>query len=103
MKGKKLTESLVELQAKIRDGDFEGIHEGDYIPVTLANGEVMNMVVDRILPGGYCWVENGDRHIDHIPMASLTGNESYPEMMKQVLVPDKSGFHHIVGKLAFSI
>lgn len=63
---KELTESWEELGAKVREGDFEGIHVGDYKPLTLSTGEVVNMVVDSIHPCGGCGDQADGSHITFI-------------------------------------
>jgi len=61
--GKELTESWSELLERIQAGDVGGIHVGDYKPVTLTTGEVINMVVDSIRPGINCDDQEVGRHI----------------------------------------
>ena len=46
--GKELTESWADLQARIKAGDFTGIHIGDFKSVTLTTGEVAIMEVAGI-------------------------------------------------------
>lgn len=108
---KELTESWAELGEKIRAGDFEDIHIGDYKPFALETGEVVNMRVDSIHPRGNCGSQADDRHIAFIPQGCMTGEiqqgEFILELKKKVMEDARNRpwppFDKLEAKLAFSM
>lgn len=111
---KELTESWAELGEKIRAGDFEDIHTGDYKPFTLATGEVVNMKVDSIHP----WWESGNAggpnaggpHVTFVPgsaVVNFSEPESITREMEKIMEERsrRTGLYlgALAAKLAFSV
>lgn len=75
--GKELTESWASLQARIKTGDFTGIHIGDYKTITLTTGEKVIMEVAGIDQ----YYKHGDasigHHIDFISRDCLAGTKQF--------------------------
>lgn len=64
--GKELTESWGELKARIKAGDFTGIHIGDYKTIQLTTGETVIMEVAGIDQYYECGNTSIGHHIDFI-------------------------------------
>lgn len=76
--GKELTESWADLQARIKAGDFTGIHIGDFKSVTLTTGEVAIMEVagiDHYYKCGYPTMIG--HHVDFISRDCLAGTKVF--------------------------
>lgn len=76
---KELTESWAELQARIQQGDFNGINIGDYKTITLEGGEPVVMEVagiDTYYGSGSYYYRVG-HHIDFISRDCLEGSKKY--------------------------
>lgn len=76
--GKELTESWAALQARIKAGNFAGIHIGDYKTITLTTGEVVVMEVagiDQYYRCGY--PDEIGHHIDFISRDCLAGTKKF--------------------------
>lgn len=71
--GKELTESWAELQARIKDGNFDGIYVGDYKTITLTTGEVVIMEVAGIDTYYKCGDQAIPHHVDFISRDCLKG------------------------------
>lgn len=71
--GKELTESWSELQARIKAGNFDGIHVGDYKIITLTTGEMVVMEVAGIDTYYNCGDQAIGHHIDFISRDCLKG------------------------------
>lgn len=71
--GKELTESWADLQARIKAGDFSGIHIGDYKTITLTTGETVVMEVAGIDQYYKCGDTAIGHHIDFISRDCLAG------------------------------
>lgn len=70
--GKELSESWPALQARIRKGDFTGIHIGDYKTITV-NGETVVMEVAGIDQYTRCDPKEIGHHVDFISRDCLNG------------------------------
>ena len=76
--GKELTESWPALQARIKEGNFKGIHIGDFKTITLAGGEVVIMEVagiDQYYRSGY--PNEIGHNIDFISRDCLAGTKVF--------------------------
>ena len=76
--GKELTESWPELQTRIRAGNTQGIHIGDYKTITLTTGEVVVMEVsgiDHYYKCGYPTMIG--HHVDFISRDCLAGTKLF--------------------------
>lgn len=71
--GKELTESWAALQGRIKQGDFSGIHIGDYKTITLTGGEKVIMEVAGIDQYYNCGDSAIGHHIDFISRDCLAG------------------------------
>lgn len=72
--GKELTESWAALQARVKAGNFKGIHIGDYKTITLTTGEVVVMEVAGIDQYYKCGDQEIGHHIDLISRDCLANN-----------------------------
>lgn len=75
--GKELTESWASLQARIKAGDFSGIHIGDYKTITLTNGETVIMEVAGIDQYYRCGDAEIGHHVDFISRDCLAGTKVF--------------------------
>ena len=75
--GKELTESWSALQARIKTGNFEGIHIGDYKTIQLTTGETVIMEVAGIDQYYKCGDASIGHHVDFISRDALQGAKQY--------------------------
>ena len=75
--GKELTESWASLQARIKSGDFSGIHIGDYKTITLTTGETVVMEVAGIDQYYQCGDTAIGHHVDFISRDCLSGTKQF--------------------------
>lgn len=75
--GKELTEGWTALQARIKTGDFEGIHIGDYKTIQLTTGETVIMEVAGIDQYYKCGDTAIGHHVDFISRDALQGAKQY--------------------------
>lgn len=75
--GKELTESWANLQARIKAGNFSGIHIGDYKTITLTTGEKLIMEVAGIDQYYKCGDTAIGHHIDFISRDCLAGTKQF--------------------------
>lgn len=75
--GKELTESWSDLQARIKAGNFSGIHIGDYKTITLTTGEKVVMEVAGIDQYYKCGDTTIGHHIDFISRDCLAGTKQF--------------------------
>ena len=71
--GRELTESWASLQARIKKGDFSGIHIGDFKTIQLTTGEVVIMEVAGIDQYFNCGDQVIGHHVDFISRDCLKG------------------------------
>lgn len=75
--GKELTEGWAALQARIKTGNFEGIHIGDYKTIQLTTGEKVIMEVAGIDQYYKCADASIGHHVDFISRDALSGAKQY--------------------------
>lgn len=75
--GKELTESWATIQTRIKEGNFSGIHVGDYKTITLTGGEQVVMEVAGIDQYYKCGDQEIRHHIDFISRDCLTGTKVF--------------------------
>lgn len=75
--GKELTESWASLQARIKNGDFAGIHIGDYKTINLTTGEKVIMEVAGIDQYYKCADSTIGHHVDFISRDALSGTKQW--------------------------
>lgn len=75
--GKELTESWSALQARIKTGNFEGIHIGDFKTINLTTGEKVIMEVAGIDQYYNCGDQVIGHHIDFISRDALKGAKQW--------------------------
>lgn len=75
--GKELDESWAALQARVKAGDFSGIHIGDHKTITLTTGETVVMEVAGIDQYYKCGDQEIGHHIDFISRDCLAGGKPF--------------------------
>lgn len=75
--GKELTEGWAALQARIKTGNLEGIHIGDYKTIQLTTGERVIMEVAGIDQYYKCGDTAIGHHVDFISRDALQGAKQY--------------------------